>query len=110
MQANLLHPLPDASGAEVFETLLQSPHVRIERIVSDGQVSPEWYDQAETEWVLLLAGAARLLFEGDATETQLLPGDHVLIEPHRRHRVTYTAPQTVWLAVWATDGVFDPAT
>ncbi|SMC20936.1 cupin 2 domain-containing protein [Andreprevotia lacus DSM 23236] len=101
MIRNLLHPLPDASQVEVFETLLQLPQLRVERIVSDGQVSADWYDQDETEWVLLLAGAARLLFEGDAADTVLAPGDCVLIEPHRRHKVTYSAPGTVWLAVWA---------
>ena len=49
------------------------PGLRIERIVSLGQASPPgfWYDQAEGEWVLVLAGAARLRF-ADEPEARLL--------------------------------------
>jgi cupin 2 domain-containing protein len=54
---NLLIDLPDARAAEIVETLLAAPDLRIERIVSLGQASPDgfWYDQPEAEWVLLLA-------------------------------------------------------
>src|SRR5712671_843401 len=57
---NLLSPLPDARTAEQVATLLTRPGLRVERIVSLGQASPPgfWYDQAEGEWVLVLAGAA----------------------------------------------------
>lgn len=53
---NLLANLPDARQAEQFETLLQKPGIRIERIVSAGQSSPPdfWYDQPEGEWVMVL--------------------------------------------------------
>src|SRR5262249_41930037 len=56
-EMNILSELPDARSAEIVETLLAAPGVRIERIVSFGQASPDgfWYDQAEAEWVLLLA-------------------------------------------------------
>lgn len=37
---NLLSPLPDASGGEVFTALLARPGIRIERIVSQGQTTP----------------------------------------------------------------------
>ncbi len=81
--------------------LAQSEHVRIERIVSRGHVTPpgEWYDQDTHEWVVLLTGSATLTFE-DRSET-LAAGDHVLIPAHRRHRVEWTDPAqpTVWLAV-----------
>ncbi|HEX9556312.1 MAG TPA: cupin, partial [Reyranella sp.] len=61
---NLLSALPRGGAAERVEVLAQGAAVRIERIVSTGQASPPgfWYDQAEAEWVLLLAGAARLRF------------------------------------------------
>ena len=100
---NLLSPLPDADAAERVDALLTRPGLRIERIVSRGQASPPefWYDQAEGEWVLLVAGAARLRF-ADETEARLLgPGDWIDIAPHRRHRVDWTDPMvpTVWLAV-----------
>ncbi|HEX7822854.1 MAG TPA: cupin domain-containing protein [Sphingobium sp.] len=99
---NLLANLPDASDAEVFTTLLTRPGVRIERIVSAGQVTPQDapYDQSHDEWVLLLAGEARLWLEGEG-EKALTPGDALLIPAHVRHRVTGTQaePPTVWLAV-----------
>jgi len=101
---NLLSPLPNADIAERVHVLLARPGLRIARIVSHGQASPPgfWYDQAEGEWVLLLAGAARLRF-ADEPETRLLaPGDWVDIAPHHRHRVDWTDPTgpSVWLAVF----------
>jgi cupin 2 domain-containing protein len=101
---NVLRDVPDARAGEVAETLVAAPRVRIERIVSHGQASPPgfWYDQAEAEWVLLLAGAARLRFADEAEDRVLGPGDHLAIAPHRRHRVQWTDPErpTVWLAVF----------
>ncbi len=102
--ANLLRDLPDAREGEASETLLALPGVRIERIVSHGQASPPgfWYDQPQGEWVLLLAGAARLRFADEAEERLLGPGDCLPIAAHRRHRVEWTDPSTptVWLAVF----------
>lgn len=103
---NLFSPLPDASGGEVFSTLLSRPGARIERIVSLGQVTPADapYRQDRDEWVLLLAGAARLWLE-EAGEVALAPGDHLLIPAGSAHRVTFTdttAP-TVWLAIHFVD-------
>lgn len=99
---NLLDDLPPASADEQVVWLLDRQGVRIERIVSTGQVTPADapYDQDHDEWVLLLAGAARLWIEGDG-EHDLRPGDQKLIEAHRRHRVTWTLPgePTIWLAI-----------
>ena len=106
MPGNLLADLPDASAEEVFETLAEWPGIRLERIVSNGQITPEgeWYDQEQDEWVIVLAGAARLLIE-DEGEMALGPGDSVFLPAHKRHRVTWTdtGQPTVWLAlhVWA---------
>lgn len=101
---NLLSPLPDARAAEAVEALLTRPNLRIERIVSLGQASPPdfWYDQEEGEWVLLLAGAARLRFADEPAPRRLAPGDVVDIAAHRRHRLDWTDPAapTVWLAVF----------
>jgi len=100
---NLLSDLPDARTGEIVEQLAGTEAVRIERIVSNGQASPEgfWYHQDVAEFVLLLAGAARLAFD-DGHEVTLGPGDWVDIAAHRRHRVEWTAPNapTVWLAVF----------
>jgi cupin 2 domain-containing protein len=104
LDGNIFDALPNTPLAlEEFTGLLATPNLRIERIISTGQASPgdQWYDQEWDEWVILLRGAARLLFE-DEGEAQLLgPGDYIYIAAHRRHRVTWTDPQhtTVWLAV-----------
>jgi len=99
--SNLLAPLPLADG-EVFTTLLERKGTRLERIVSRGQTTPrdQPYDQPHDEWVMLLAGAARLWTETDG-ERPLAPGDALLIPAHVRHRVTWTQadPPTVWLAL-----------
>lgn len=101
---NLFSDLPARLAEELFETLVEHPHVRIERIVSTGHRSPPgfWYDQHEIEWVAVLKGEARLLFEGDDEPICMRPGDHVLIPAHRKHRVEWTTPTepTVWLAVF----------
>lgn len=92
---------PEGAPEEAFATLLAAPGARIERIVSRGQASPPgfWYDQAEDEWVAVLAGAATLRFADTPELRHLTPGDHVWIVAHRRHRVEATADPTIWLAV-----------
>lgn len=88
---------------ERFETLLERPGIRIERILSKGQITPEnqWYDQHEDEWVVLLKGRARLTIEGNAEPISLGPGDGVFLPAHCRHRVEWTDPDDIslWLAV-----------
>src|SRR5258708_1087014 len=93
---NLLSPLPDAGAAEQTETVLTRPGLRLERIVSLGQASPPgfWYDQAEGEWVLMLAGAAKLRFADEPEPRLLRPGDWLDIAAHRRHRRDWTDPAT----------------
>jgi len=102
-QGNIFAALPSAVSAEVFENLIELGGVRIERITSQGQTTTEgeWYDQERHEWVLLLQGCADLQFDYERAPLRLLPGDHVLIPAHCRHRVVWTDPnlQTVWLAV-----------
>jgi cupin 2 domain-containing protein len=101
---NMLSGLPQgALPDEAVDTLLAGPHVRIERIVSTGQATPEgeWYDQDDDEWVLLVSGAARLKIEGEERDRSLQPGDWLLLPAHCRHRVTWmeAEPATVWLAI-----------
>ncbi|HEX8168643.1 MAG TPA: cupin domain-containing protein [Beijerinckiaceae bacterium] len=100
---NLFSGLPEKAAGEEAETLLASPGVRIERIVSMGQASPPgfWYHQEWDEWVAVLAGAAGLLVEGEDRPRTLKAGDHVHLPAHRRHRVEWTdaAEPTIWLAV-----------
>jgi cupin 2 domain-containing protein len=88
---------------ELVDMLVYRAGLRIERIVSTGQVTPEgqWYDQETDEWVLLVEGAARLRIEGEREDRELGEGDWILLPAHCRHRVTWTRaePPTVWLAV-----------
>ena len=101
---NLFEKIPASLAEEQTDVLLEGDGVRVERVVSRGHASPPgfWYDQAEDEWVLLVAGAARLLLEGDEEPIELRPGDHLNIPAHRRHRVEWTDPDrdTLWLAVF----------
>lgn len=99
---NLLSQIPATLPDELITTLLEADNIRIERIVSHGQTSPEnfWYDQDQDEWVMLVKGAARLQFQNEAIE--MTAGDFVNIPAHRRHRVEWTDPDqlTIWLAVF----------
>jgi cupin 2 domain-containing protein len=98
---DLFAELPTSLIEERFETLVERPGLKIERIVSLGHASQPgfWYDQPWRECVVLLAGAARLRFEEG--ELELKPGALVEIAAHRKHRVEWTDPAqpTVWLAV-----------
>ena len=100
---NIFGNLPQRSlNKEIFETLVQNNNIRIERIISTGQATPEgkWYDQEQDEWVMLLQGHATLLFE-NKSEINLMPGDYIFIEAHKKHRVSWTRPDEVcvWLAL-----------
>ncbi len=100
---NLFAGLPDALAGEQVTAIVAKPQARIERIVSCGQASPPgfWYDQDFDEWVVVLAGSAGLLIEGEASPRSLAPGDYVHLPAHVRHRVAWTdrTRATVWLAV-----------
>ena len=100
--ANLFTPLPSTAAGEVFTLLLDRPGVRVERIVSGGQTTPEAapFVQDADEWLVVLAGSAAVRLDGHA-EVALAPGDHLLIPGGTKHWVTRTDPDmpTVWLAV-----------
>jgi cupin 2 domain-containing protein len=105
---NLLRNFAAADAEEDITTLLSTPEVRIMRIVSHAHASPAgfWYDQDEAEWVMVLSGSAGLLIEGETAVRGLGPGDYLLIPPHVRHRVEWTASDqpTVWLAIHLQEG------
>jgi cupin 2 domain-containing protein len=88
---------------EIVTSLLDTPNLKIERIVSMGQRSPTgfWYDQPWAEWVIVLAGSAGLCFEDEAEVRVLSPGGYVLIPARLKHRVEWTSQDhaTIWLAV-----------
>lgn len=92
------------SPQEKLDQLAAGAGIRIERIVSTGQSTPEgeWYDQEQDEWVALLQGEAVLAYE-DGEKVQMVAGDHLLIPAHVRHRVESTTsdPACIWVAVHA---------
>ncbi len=89
-----------AEGGEIFCELAAAGGARVERIASRGVRDGEWYDQAHAEFVLLLAGTARLAF-ADGSERALAAGDWAVLPAGCRHRVAWTDPaaETLWLAV-----------
>ena len=100
---NIFSALPPNLEAEVFETLVNSETVKIERIISKGHTTPEsdWYDQTQNEWVIILQGEATLTFE-HGEKICLTTGDYLNIPAHQKHRVSWTDPnqETIWLAVF----------
>ncbi len=67
---NIFSDIPEDIPDEIFETMISSEKILIERIISRGQVSAEgfWYDQEKNEWVILLKGSARIRFETDVPD------------------------------------------
>ena len=101
MNAINIFDLPKTPFPEELVTILaQSSTVRIERIVSSGQVS-DWYDQTEAELVVLLEGYAVIDFD-NGKRISIAKGDTVLISPHERHKVSFTStnPPCIWLCVF----------
>lgn len=103
MIENVFQNIPANLPNELFETLLNSEHVKIERIVSKGHKSPQdfWYDQDQSEWILILKGEAKVRIANNET-THLRSGDYVNIPAHIKHRVewTSTTSDTIWLAIF----------
>ena len=101
--ANLFDGIPETLPEELFTPLHQAKGLRIERIVSHGHLSPPgfWYDQDESEWVVVLQGSATIQFEGESEPVKLQTGAYLNIPAHTRHRVVSTSPteKTVWLAI-----------
>ncbi len=104
--ASLFADIPRQLPEELCQTLFENPTVRIERILSKGHYSAEntWYDQEQTEWVILLQGQARLSFM-DGEPVELNPGDYLLLPAHCKHRVDWTSADqvSIWLAIHIHD-------
>ena len=99
---NIFDDIPENLEQEIFNSLIASENIKIERIISKGHTSPDngWYDQDKNEWIIVLKGAAELTFS-DRSKISLKQGDHLNIPAHERHRVSWTDPdtETIWLAV-----------
>ena len=99
---NIFETIPDNIETEVFEELIKSDNVRIERIISKGHKSPAsgWYDQDNNEWILVVQGEAILLF-ADESSVKMKAGDYLNIMAHKKHKVEWTDPniETIWLTI-----------
>jgi len=99
---NIFDDIPKSIPTEIFDVLVDSNKVKIERIISKGQTSPKsgWYDQDKNEWLIVLQGEAVLAFENQPT-VNLKAGDFLNIPAHQKHKVEWTRPdtETIWLAV-----------
>lgn len=101
--ANIFSNIPSELPNEIFENIIRTEKLRVERIVSKGQRSPDtgWYDQRENEWLIVLSGYGVIEYINGAKVT-LKQGDYLNINAHDKHRVIETSPDetTVWLAIF----------
>ncbi|HNW81361.1 MAG TPA: cupin domain-containing protein [bacterium] len=98
---NIFKDIPVSATNEITEILASGNSMRIERIISTGQTSPDgfFYDQDDDEFVILLKGKAVISFSSGSKKT-LNEGDFLNIPKNIRHRVDFTSNPTVWLAVF----------
>lgn len=100
---NIFNDIPAEFANEIFEDILITDKLRIERIVSKGQTSSEngWYDQSENEWLVILSGYGVIEYINGVKVT-LKQGDYLNIKAHEKHRVIETSSDevTVWLAIF----------
>lgn len=103
---NLFSCIPPFLDHEQFRDIVKTDQIRIERIVSYGQSSPEqgWYEQDENEWVMVLTGFGIIEYD-NGERFELKQGDYLNVAAHQKHRVTATSDKepTVWLAVFYPD-------
>ena len=104
---NLFGPDAKRRGEEWCEELFCAPGIRFERILSEGERSPDgfWYDQPENEWLILIEGKAEI--ETEEGRLRLGAGDSLFLPAHFRHRVAATSaePRCLWLCCfWKEDG------
>ena len=99
---NIFEQIIVDKNEEKFFEIFKNETIKIEKIVSNGQKSPEnfWYEQEKSEFVLVLEGFAILEFEDRVVE--LKRGDCINIEAMEKHRVKYTSldEPTIWFAVF----------
>jgi len=99
---NIFEEIIIDKNEEKFFEIFKNETIKIEKIVSNGQTSPQnfWYEQEENEFVLVLEGFAILQFEDK--EIELKKGDCLNIKAKQKHRVKFTSltEPTIWFAVF----------
>ena len=100
---NIFEEIPKNLQEELFEDIISTDELKIERIVSDAHTSPKsgWYESEFNEWVIILQGEAILLFD-DKDDIHLKIGDYFNIKALQKHKVSWTSKetQTIWLAIY----------
>lgn len=100
---NIFADLPEIKKRELFQVIIKNKKLKLERIISKGQVTKEghWLKQTRNEWVILLKGKAILRLWGEKDLIKLKSGDYVFIPKNLKHKVEWTAPdqKSVWLAL-----------
>jgi cupin 2 barrel domain protein len=93
-----IEKLPSIKEDEIINILKENENVRIERIISTGQVS-DWMIQENKEYVLLIQGIA--IIEFNDKKVEMKAGDTLFIEKLERHRVSYTSenPCCIWFCI-----------
>ena len=99
---NIFEEIIIDKNEEKFFEIFKNETIKVEKIVSNGQKSPDnfWYEQEDNEFILLLEGFAILEFEDKIIE--LKKGDCLNIKAMEKHRVKFTSldEPTIWFAVF----------
>ncbi len=99
---NIFSEIPVDLQDEIFEDIIKTDNLKIERIISNGHTSPKtgWYESEQNEWVIVLKGKAVLSFE-NSEDVKLNAGDYINIVAFTKHKVSWTLPnaETIWLAI-----------
>ena len=97
VRGTLASPGDGPETGEEVRLLAAARRVVVEEILSGRLEAPADYLQDEDEWVVLLAGGARLAVDGETVE--LGPGDWLFLPSGLPHTLVETAPGSRWLAV-----------
>jgi len=89
--------------SEIFEDIYNNNKLKIGRILSFGQITPQnkWLHDIRNEWVLLLQGKSEIMFES-GTRVKMMKGDYILIPCNTKHKVLFTSkrPPCTWLTIY----------
>ena len=93
-----IEELPDIKENEIINILKENENVKIERIISTGQIS-DWMVQERKEYIILIQGIA--IIEFNDKKVEMKAGDTLFIERMEKHRVAYTSqnPYCIWFCV-----------
>jgi len=97
MKKNILENIKIPEKGEIFDILNQTGNVKIERIISSGNIPEKIYVQDHDEWVLILKGRAELKVDGENIHLEEM--DYLFIKKNIPHKVLNTENGTLWLAI-----------